>query len=140
MKEKYIRLRADAAPDIVEIDPENLLQEIYKVIDCDCIETCRGYRDILGIRLIVDESGKLKDRPLNRMASFVFNGGDLNADYIAGTALLARVGERNGETDLVPFSDTDTIQICDFLHFLWDCTNGLQRKKPHTEDTPHESH
>lgn len=140
MKEKYIRLRANTAPDIVEIDAENLLQEFYKVIDCDCIETCRGYRDILGIRLIVDESGKLKDRPLNRMASFVFNGGDQHADYIAGTALLACVGERNGEADLVPFSETDTIQILDFLLFLWNHTIGLSRKnKSHMEESSDES-
>lgn len=119
MKEKYIRLRANLPPDIVEIDSENLLQEFYKAIDCDCIETCRVYDDLEDIRLIIDESGKLKNCPFNPLASIIY-GGDLEADYIAGTALVACIGERNGETDLVPLGEALTEAIYDGLTAVWN--------------------
>ena len=102
MTETYIRLRCSQEPDKVEIESEQLLDGFLKALDCDCIETVHLAG---GYLMIIDESGKLEDKPLNPIASILY---DSSWDWITGDALLARIGSRSGETDIVPLGTNET--------------------------------
>ena len=93
--ESYIRLRCNQPPDIVEIDPEHLLEGIREALDCDAIETV----PFGGGLMILDDSGKLIDKPCNPVASLAYHP---KRDWIAGDVLLAGIGLRDGEQDIVP--------------------------------------
>ena len=65
------------------------LDDIYKVIGCDCVETVS--LRIENIVILIDESGKVKSPPQvhNQLVSKLY-GGYLWGDYIAGPAIFFR--------------------------------------------------
>lgn len=115
MAETYIRLRCNQEPDRIEIEPEQLLDGFCEALDCDCIETVHL---VGGYLMIIDESGKLKDKPLNPIASILYSR--QSSDWIAGDALLARIGSRNGETDIVPLGTHETLLTLSQATTIWE--------------------
>ena len=118
MNETYISLRCgNQPPDTVEVDSENLLEGFYKALDCECIETVHLAG---GYLMVIDESSKLEQKAFNPVASLLYNREPF--DYIAGDALLARVGSRNGETDIVPLKDSETDMTLHSARIIWKRT------------------
>ena len=61
-KESFILVHAGEAPapEIIQLEPEHLLDGMYQAIHCDCIEIVRVQTGLLlphGVVLVADESG-----------------------------------------------------------------------------------
>lgn len=116
MTETYIRLRCDKVPDTVKVDSEHLLDGFYRALDCECIETVHLAG---GYLMIIDESGKLKQKRSNPMANKLYSLRE-TVDWIAGDALLARIGSRNGESDIVPLKDAEMNPTIQTARIVWE--------------------
>ena len=99
MKEYVIQITPDFELNIEELDPKNVLGDLQSL--------CGGYIQTVLARfqdrslvLVLDEEGKLKDKPVNVIATWLT---DFRMDKIAGHAVLCREGLRDGEPDLVGF-------------------------------------
>lgn len=114
--ETYIRLRCHKEPELVEIDPKKLLDGFYQALECDCIESV-PIRN--GYLMIVDESGKLKNKEYNQVASALYNSEFNITDWIAGDALISRIGCRGDEIDIVPLSKHEAALMHAKLKVLW---------------------
>ena len=99
MKEYVIQITPKFELNIKELDPENVLGDLQSL--------CGGYIQTVLARfqdrslvLVLDEEGKLKDKPVNVIATWLT---DFQKDKIVGSAVLCREGLRDGEPDLVGF-------------------------------------
>lgn len=116
--ENYILLHSNGSFETVTLDADKLLNEFYKAIDCDCIETVSvGKIADTNILLIVDESGVLKGKPVNLLASPLYSG-TAYGNPIVGDALLATTGFRAGDPDIVGFNDHQLQDINKCIDFL----------------------
>lgn len=97
--EKYLFIPAFGKSDFIEVDPDDLLGEFRRILDCDEIETVQISRQY---GLIIDAEGKIKNPPkrFNAKATNLF--GEFWPDHIAGDAILFEYGIRNGEPDITP--------------------------------------
>ena len=97
--EKYLLIPAFGKSDWIEVDPDNLLEDFKRILDCVHIEVVRISSKY---GLIVDEEGKIKFPPkrFNAKATNLF--GEFWNDHIAGDAILFEYGMRNGEPDITP--------------------------------------
>ena len=74
-KESFILVHAGEAPapEIIQLEPEHLLDGMYQAIHCDCIEIVRVQTGLLlphGVVLVADESGWFrKQLIINRLAT-----------------------------------------------------------------------
>lgn len=94
-----IKVTTDNQVSVVELkEPFN--ESIYAAIGADCFETVSGCLPD-GHIMVVDESGLIKNRPVNLLASGFY--GFYNSP-IVGDVLFLMVGIRNGEHDLMGFS------------------------------------
>lgn len=104
-KESFILVHAGEAPapEIIQLEPEHLLDGMYQATHCDCIEIVRVQTGLLlphGVVLVADESGWFrKQLIINRLATVWYG------DVMVGNVLLASEGYRNGEPDLVGLND-----------------------------------
>lgn len=79
---------------IKDIQPKNgkrfTLEELYEMLDCELVE--RLFIDGTEVIMIVDEEGKLKQKPQNIAATMVYHRRQrMNTwDWIAGDALVCR--------------------------------------------------
>lgn len=93
------------------------LDQMYKVIGCDCIEVVRTL--IPGICIVIDESGKVKTmpQPHNELASRLYYGYKVGVDDIAGPAIVfaLRSIEPCGELDLFPLDDVELVKLSLYL-------------------------
>lgn len=73
------------------------LQNLYKTIECDCIEGIR-LKDAI---MYIDEEGKFKpDAKMNKVASILaWNNGLSLTDYIVGNAVIFGAVSPDGEYD-----------------------------------------
>lgn len=80
---------------------------ISQAIDCDFIEIVRpvGYYPCV---LVIDDSGRLKDKPVNKLASLIY-GIKRHGEPIVGNALLLKEGMFNGEPDLMSLDVEDLL-------------------------------
>ena len=88
-------------PQIIPVtihDEDALLTFLYLTIGCESVETVHfsSPSDVL----IVDEEGLLKDRPQVNLI-----GSALSEGYIVSGVVIAQLGTRNGEPDIVGFPD-----------------------------------
>lgn len=73
------------------------------------IETVPGAK---GVTLILDENGKLKNKPLNRVATSLY----LDFDALVGTVVVADVcTDENGERDICGLTDDKLAEVYGFL-------------------------
>ena len=94
--EKYLLIPVSGKPVWIEVDPDHLLDDFRRFLDCDCIEKVKLSRQY---GLIVDGKGKAQDspKPYNKFASKILGG--YWCESIAGDAILFAYGDRNGEPD-----------------------------------------
>lgn len=98
MRNNFLRITSERCIFIEDIPEENQLERIRELIKADCIESVTLPGDIC---LLVDESGKLKDKDFNFFASMLYPG--FPFDYIVGDVILCKlVGP-----DIAPLDDDD---------------------------------
>lgn len=72
----------------LEVEPKNGkdfgLQELYQIVGCNMIEIVYLPDKMI---LVIDEEGKLQDKPINCQATILCKMSD---DYIVGDALLCK--------------------------------------------------
>lgn len=80
------------------------LHSWYDALECHCLQHVQTI--IPGLYLLIDDNGKITDPPkqLNTFASLLYPG--FPYDCIVGHAILAGVGMRDGEADIVPPSES----------------------------------
>ena len=78
--------------EIEDVQPKNgkrfTREELYEMLECDTVE--RVFIKGTGVIMIVDEAGKLRQRPLNVAATMVYHSCRRmsDCDWIAGDALV----------------------------------------------------
>lgn len=77
------------------------LHSWYDSLECVCLQHVQTI--IPGLYLLIDDNGKIVDppKPINTPASLLYPGYPFG-DCIVGHAILAGVGLRDGEPDIVP--------------------------------------
>ena len=113
MKYAYLILKADqrGKPERIRTDEQTFtLKELQKAIGCDCIEIVRVRNPIDGstICMVVDGSGKLKNKRINLRASLLYGS---VYDYIAGDALICQEEMTDEGPDLVKFDDITALEL-----------------------------
>lgn len=83
-----------------QTDKNYELDDFYKLIDCDCIQHIMAS----GYDMILDDEGKLKNKPINLIATRLYNN---PYDFIVGDVLICTNEVINdiGERDLCGFSE-----------------------------------
>lgn len=109
MKYAYLILKADqrGKPELIESETKDFtLKELKKAASCDCIEIVRVLNPIDGsvLCLVVDESGKLKNKRINLRASLLYGS---VYDYIAGDAVVCK---EEGQ-DLIKMDMLDALEL-----------------------------
>lgn len=111
MKEWFISLNTENEFKLVCCDPErdSMLDFFYSQIECSSIECVRIKPDSLGreILMIVDEEGLLKYHKDNVIASLLYQKYGA-CSSIVGTVLIGEPGIRDGEPDIVGFTERST--------------------------------
>lgn len=110
MFNKYFKINVDRNLndyELITLDDRTFLDDCYRHIGCSCIEIVNTL--IPDLVLIIDESGKLCDRPIvNPLASMLYGN---PYDDIVGVAIVAR---RSG-ADLVPLTYDDYKLLVSYL-------------------------
>lgn len=106
---KTVKVTTDNIISIIDVDFDDF-RAIQRAIDCDCFETVRTerMRTVFGddnLIMIVDESGLLKNLPLN-MLGCVLYGTNKHGSPIVGDLIFARV---QGE-DIVGLDDPEQLK------------------------------
>lgn len=87
-------------------DSGSLLGFCYQAIGCDCIEVVHPKRLPHPYVMIIDESGALKELPLNPLASVLYET-DKHGWPIMGTALLMKEAMTDEGPDIVSLNEGD---------------------------------
>lgn len=99
-----VKISTDGTVGLFKTKKTPELQQLYDLIGCDCVESVRIDSDV---RMIVDESGWLKDDPVpNFKASLLYSG---TPHSIAGNAVLLKRKRR----------------ACDWKAFTYEEAEGL---------------
>ena len=106
-------------PRIVEIDSDNFLDEVYKIIDCRCIDIVTGIHNDNYVDMVVDDEGLLKDTAItNPIAWYLYSKCD--PDYpIVGNVVLVGTNDE-GETVDIPQVFLD--ELDEIVMSARDCT------------------
>lgn len=91
-------------------DTEGFLEACYKAIGCYCIEVVPSR--FMGLYLIIDESGKMKDGWCDRINSAASKLFGVWWDNIVGDAILAKASG----SDLVPLNPSDVERVTLWLN------------------------
>lgn len=113
MKYAYLILKADqrGKPELIESENSGFtLKELQKAASCDCIEIVRVKNPIDGsvMCMVVDESGKLKNKRINLRASLLYGS---VYDYIAGDAVVCKEGMTEEGPDLIKMDMLDALEL-----------------------------
>lgn len=101
-KEHYLVLDPDGTFRWITADRSHLLDAFHSALDCSCVEcVCVSSDGILCA--IVDESGIINGKPVNRYASILYPGA-FSGSYLFGSVLFCRIGLWNGEPDWFPLN------------------------------------
>lgn len=108
---KFIKISTNGIVEVIEIPKEDFLETCYREIGCDLIEICTPCPDI-GLRMIIDECGKINDQQYNPLATLLYD----RSDIIFGNVIVGMAGENDdGEWDIVGLFDEYIDSICSFL-------------------------
>lgn len=111
---KFLKISTDNTARIIEMPEKDFLNSCYRHIGCDYIEICTPCPDI-GLRMIIDDSGKINDQPYNPLATLLYN----HPDIIFGNVIVGMLGENDdGEQDIVGLSEEMIDRIFLFLYDL----------------------
>lgn len=103
----YYLITTDDAIIEKQTDRRYELSDFYELIDCDCIQhvmTDNGYD------MILDDEGKLKSKPINLIATRLYNN---PYDFIVGDVLICtnEVVNDIGERDMCGFPERKMEEI-----------------------------
>lgn len=101
-KEQYLVLDPDGSFRWITADRSHLLEAFYAALNCSCVECVRVSSDGI-LCAIVDESGIINDKPINRYASILYPGA-FYGSYLFGSVLFCRIGFDAGEPDWFPLN------------------------------------
>lgn len=103
-----LKLDTDNCQTMEELrsDSGSLLGFCYQAIGCDCIEVVHPKRLPHPYVMIIDESGALKELPLNPLASVLYET-DKHGWPIMGTALLMKEAMTDEGPDIVSLNEGD---------------------------------
>lgn len=99
MKEYFILITPDNCVKGIVTENANL-DFYYSALECRSIEIVRPFRNTHAGQqvMVIDEEGRLKDRPrVNTIASVLAN------QLLYGNVMIAIEGKRNGEPDIIGF-------------------------------------
>lgn len=101
-----ILITTDGKVSIEEYDENPLYESISEAIG--------GYFETVALRrrpylLLVNEEGRLLGLPVNTIASMLYG------EQIVGNAIVAKVGKRDGERDIVGLSLDDSDVLADLM-------------------------
>ena len=75
-------------------NPDGLeLEEFYREIECETIEVVQLFDQLEGYILVIDEEGRLKNKPENIGATEMFRVGRNTGENIVGRAILMKGDE-----------------------------------------------
>ena len=106
---KLMKITPEGEFSIVETTREFLLNTCHREIGCTCIEMPGTLLNHVGLQLIVDESGLLKEDPKVNLLPWYWYSQFHPEAPIVGTVLIGRI-ERVGEyreLDIVGLTDRD---------------------------------
>ena len=104
-----------------------LLDFAYRAIGCDCIEIVHPVHLPHPYKMIVDESGALKNLPINPIASVLY-GTPTHGWPIVGTALIMKEAMTSDGPDIVSLDDSDIATVREII------TNELNKIKAKIPD------
>lgn len=107
-----VKLSADLSVSIIEKKREqSLLDFCYQSIGCQYIETVHPRYLQEPYILIVDEEGRLKDKPsINFIASYLY-GTHEHHEPIVGNVLVMKLGMTNEGPDILPLDEAEARQV-----------------------------
>lgn len=113
---KTVKITTDNRVSIIDI-PWTLAGLYEAIGDCDCFETVNMPFHLSAngrqMKMLVDESGRIKDKPINNVASLLY-GILTHLQPIAGNVIFAEV---DGE-DLVPPAEPERLLRVLTEHFV----------------------
>lgn len=115
-----ISTAGEQIPVCIDGDIRIQLEQIYKLIHCDCIEIVRLTPQIV---MVVDDEGLINDAKYNRLASLLYGF------PICGDVLLAGVQHTPDGDDLADLPETWQDDLLD-LHYR----KAMDALKPHFID------
>lgn len=101
-KEQYLVLDPDGSFRWITTDRSHMLDSFCSALDCTFMECVKVSSDGILIA-IVDESGIINGKPINRYASILYPGA-FYGSYLYGSVIFCRVGLLDGEPDLFPLN------------------------------------
>lgn len=111
-----VKLGTDLSISIVKKKPEQaLLDFCYENIDCRYVEhvNARGLQQ--PYILMIDEEGRLQDRPvINFIASYLY-GAHEHHEPIVGDALVMKLGMTSEGMDILPLDEEEARQVEDSM-------------------------
>lgn len=107
-----VKLNTQLDIEIVKKNPEQeLLQFCYENIGCQYVETVRPRYLQEPYILMIDEEGRLKDRPaVNFIASYLY-GAHEHHEPIVGNVLVMKMGMTNEGPDIMPLDEAEARQV-----------------------------
>ena len=102
---KLMKITPEGTFSIVETTREFLLNTCHREIGCTCIETPRTLLNHMGLQLIVDESGLLKEDPKVNLLPWYWYSKCHPEAPIVGTVLIGRLEN----DDIVGLSNPDIL-------------------------------
>ena len=118
-KERLSCPKDDYKISSLEIADDKLLDTSYELIDCECIEVVSV---LFTNCLIIDDSGKLKEKKVNPICSMLYAGWVVG-DYIVGDALL---GKRVND-EIVGLDESELKQMLGYLEYLKSEVKELEK-------------
>lgn len=116
---KFILVKTDMSISSLEIADDKLLDTSYELLDCECIEVVSV---LFTNCLIIDDSGKLKEKKVNPICSMLYAGWVVG-DYIVGDALL---GKRVND-EIVGLDESELKQMLGYLEYLKSEVKELEK-------------
>ena len=107
-----VKLNTQLDIEIVKKNPEQeLLQFCYENIGCQYVETVRPRYLQEPYILMIDEEGRLKDRPaVNFIASYLY-GAHEHHEPIVGNVLVMKLGMTDEGPDILPLDEAEARQV-----------------------------
>ena len=110
---KALIITADDVISVVDVKENG--EALYQLVR----NTIGGYMENVyprglpnGYVMVVDEEGKLKHKPVNKLGSILYMNTD---DVIVGDVIILKLGVHQGECDIVGIPDDELIKLRYYL-------------------------
>ena len=109
---KALLVKTDFKIEAVELPSEDSYfnNKVHELLDCELYEPA-GL--LYGYVALVDESGMLKLKQINYLASVLYSS--IN-DMLVGDVLITKIGYEDGDSSFVSLSDSDITMLTNVLN------------------------